>query len=78
MRKIVQKSRKSGKGIDFEKSHQLTENSYKRFDRIKFCTPVFGVKSIPTCPKDDVDVFGLSEEEKEKVDHMKHFLSGSL
>ena len=27
---------------------------------------------IPLCPKDDFDVFGASEEEKEKADQMEN------
>ena len=68
----MQKKRKPRKGIELGKRHPLTEHGYKGFVRTKFCTPFFGGKYVPECPKDDFDVFGPSEEDKLKSNQMAH------
>ena len=70
MMKMICKKMKPRKGIELGKGHPLAENGYKGFVRTKFCTPVLGEQPIPTCPKDDLDVFGGTEEEKAKADQM--------
>ena len=62
------KRKKNAQGHLFGENHPLTERSYKGFVRTKFCTPVFGGKPIPACPKDEFNVFGVSEEEKANAD----------
>ena len=66
------KKRKPRKVIELGTDHPLIGHSFKVFVRTKFCAPIFGGKSIPTCPDDDFDMPGEMEEEKENHDQMEN------
>ena len=63
--------RKKRRGIDLDENHPLTKHRFKGFIKTKFCNPIFGGSSIPSCPKDDFNLLGKTSEEKEKSNQME-------
>ena len=61
MRKMIIEKEKTTQGHRIGESHPLTEHGYKRFIRTKVCATVFGMKHIPTFPKDDFDMIGMTK-----------------
>ena len=66
------RGRKKHKGMDLAEKHPLAKHGCKGCIRSKFCTPVFGGKPIPSCSKDDFNLFGESKEDIAKADQMEN------